>query len=96
MPETTFTVKEVSQHFGVTVWRIRRLFEQGILPGGPAGGKRVIQSAMLPAIATALKQRGWLPNNTAARENLFVAWIVGGCIGAPPTATDETEEQVTH
>ena len=46
----------------VLEWHVRRLFEDGDLPEVPKfGGKRVIDSHMLPAIVAGLRARGWLP-----------------------------------
>ncbi len=46
----------------VSEWQIRRLFEDGDLPEVQKfGGKRVINSHMLPAIVAGLRARGWLP-----------------------------------
>ncbi len=46
----------------VCQWQVRRLFEDGTLPEPPKfGGKRVIEANLLPAIISAMRDRGWLP-----------------------------------
>ena len=56
-----FTTKQVADLYGVEPWRVRRLFELGILDE-PArlGGKRIICQGLLVEIAVALRERGWL------------------------------------
>ena len=50
----------------VLEWQVRRLFEDGDLPEVQKfGGKRVIDSHMLPAIVAGLRARGWLPESSA-------------------------------
>lgn len=61
MPER-FTTKEVADLLGAQTWRVRRLFEAGVLPEPPRfAGKRAIPREMLPAIMDGLRARGWLP-----------------------------------
>jgi hypothetical protein len=49
----------------VPAWRIRRLFELGILPPAERVGRnRVVTESELPIIAVALSERGWLPAST--------------------------------
>jgi DNA-binding transcriptional MerR regulator len=60
---TPLTIGAVAKHFGVSAWKIRRLFEAGILPEpGRVGSYRVIAPEALPEIEDALRRRGYLPN----------------------------------
>jgi DNA-binding transcriptional MerR regulator len=56
------TIGAVAKHFGVTAWKVRRLFENGTLPQ-PArvGAYRVIPITDLPQIEAALRKCGYLP-----------------------------------
>lgn len=59
MPLTT---GEIGDMLGVQLWRVQRLFEDGDVPEVPrAGGRRIIDESMIPAIQAALEKRGWLP-----------------------------------
>lgn len=43
-------------------WRVRRIFEDGVLPEPPRfAGKRAIPADMVPAILAEFQRRGWLP-----------------------------------
>jgi hypothetical protein len=59
---TPLTIGAVARHFGVSAWKIRRLFESGIL-AEPArvGAYRVIPPEQLPEIEAALRACGYLP-----------------------------------
>ena len=57
---------EVADIFEQPAWRIRRLYEDGILPEpGRLGICRAIPASSLPDIASALRSRGWLPETEA-------------------------------
>jgi hypothetical protein len=60
---TTFQVGEILNTDG---WRVRRLFEDGVIPE-PArfAGKRAIPSELIPQIVDALRDKGWLPKAEA-------------------------------
>jgi hypothetical protein len=59
---TVLTTREAGELLGVKTWRVRRLFEDEILPEpGRFGGKRAIPREMLPLIIDALRAKGWLP-----------------------------------
>ena len=61
------TTGEVAELLGVDVWRVRRLYESGMLPEPPrAGAYRLIPKADLPRIIDAMRQRGWLPAASSA------------------------------
>ena len=58
-----FSTREIGDILGVDTWRIRRLFEAGVLPEPPRfAGKRAIPRETIPAIVDALRARGWLPS----------------------------------
>lgn len=60
--ENLFSTREAAVELGTVEWRVRRLFEDGTLPEPPRfAGKRAIPREQLPAIAQALRARGWLP-----------------------------------
>ena len=59
---------EVAEELGTVEWRVRRLYESGTLPEPPRfAGARAIPRADLPAIADALRARGWLPQAAEGR-----------------------------
>lgn len=56
-----WTVGAVARRFGCQPWQIRRLFERGLLPQAPrVGAYRVISSTDLPRVEEALRQAGYL------------------------------------
>lgn len=56
---------EVADHLSVQSWRIARLFELGVLPEPErVAGRRMISTDLIPAVAEALRARGWLANRT--------------------------------
>lgn len=56
-----FTTRELAELLGVESWRVRRLFELGVVPEPPRfAGKRHIPRAMVAQVAIALRDRGWL------------------------------------
>jgi hypothetical protein len=59
--DTVFTVGGVAKRFGVAPWRVRRLFERGLLPPpSRLGLNRVVNGSDLPKIETALRDAGYL------------------------------------
>jgi hypothetical protein len=52
----------IAKRYGLPVWKIRRLFERGLLPE-PArvGAYRVIPAADLSRVESALRKAGYLP-----------------------------------
>jgi len=57
-----FTIGSLAQRFGVPPWKIRRLFERGLLPpAARVGAYRVIHSLDLPKVEDALIAAGYLP-----------------------------------
>ena len=56
-----YTTRQVGQLLNQPIWRIQRLFEEGLL-NEPArfAGRRIIPADALPAIVDALRARGWL------------------------------------
>jgi DNA-binding transcriptional MerR regulator len=56
------TLGDVGRHFGLPTWKIRRLYERGLLPPSlRAGLYRIVQPSDLDAIEKALKAAGYLP-----------------------------------
>lgn len=61
------TTREIADQLGAKEWQVRRLFEVGRLPEPPRfAGKRAIPRDQIPAITSALQERGWLPGDCAA------------------------------
>ncbi len=55
------STRGVADLLGTDEWKIRRLFEDGLLDEPPRfAGKRVIWGAQIPSIIDALRSRGWL------------------------------------
>jgi hypothetical protein len=52
----------VAKRFGLPVWKVRRVFERGLLPE-PArvGAYRVVTPDYLPKVEAALRRVGYLP-----------------------------------
>jgi len=62
LSQSHFTTGELGELLGVQAWRIARLFELGVLAEPPRiGGRRLIAKELIPAVADALRERGWLP-----------------------------------
>ena len=60
--QMAMTLGQVADHFGVERWRVRRIFERGILPEGPrVGASRVFLPGDLPRIGEALARANYLP-----------------------------------
>jgi DNA-binding transcriptional MerR regulator len=61
------TTGDVAKLFGVKVWQVRRLFEDGTLPEPPRHGSyRAIPQESLAPIARVLADRGWLAKEVQA------------------------------
>lgn len=64
-----YTTREIADLLGTKTWRVRRLFESGRLPEpGRFAGKRAIPGELIPSIVDALRERNWLPSETAAQQ----------------------------
>jgi hypothetical protein len=56
------TIGAIAKHFGLSTWKVRRLFERRILPEpSRVGAYRVVAAADLPRIEAALRGCGYLP-----------------------------------
>ena len=54
----------VARHFGVPVWKVRRLYERAVLPPAERVGPfRIVRSTDLPTIEAALCRAGYLPGS---------------------------------
>jgi DNA-binding transcriptional MerR regulator len=61
MAGTLLTIGTVAQHFDVAAWKVRRLYERGILPEPARVGRyRIIPANDLPRIEAALRKCGYL------------------------------------
>ena len=59
-----YTTRETAEILDTDEWRVRRLFEEKLIPEpGRFGGKRAIPSSLIPHIVDALRSRGWLPSH---------------------------------
>jgi DNA-binding transcriptional MerR regulator len=68
------TVGDVARHFGIPIWRVRRLYEKGILPPPPrAGLYRLVPAGDLPRIEEALRQAGYLPVACSAEPKVVAS-----------------------
>jgi DNA-binding transcriptional MerR regulator len=63
MPATQLiTLGDVARRFNVPLWKVRRLYERGLLPEpARAGAYRVVSTRDLPKIEAALRRAGYLP-----------------------------------
>ncbi|MEM8495918.1 MAG: hypothetical protein AAF663_11090, partial [Planctomycetota bacterium] len=60
MPQPHYTTRELADLLGTDAWRVRRLFELGVLPEPPRCGQaRAIPREMIGEVAAALRDRGW-------------------------------------
>ena len=67
---TVLSTAEVANMLRVPSWRIRRLFEDGeLVEPARVAGRRVVPTAMLPAIIDALRNRDWLPISSERRRS---------------------------
>ena len=62
LPAAVLPLGAVARHFGVPVWKIRRLYERGVLPPAErVGSFRVVRAADFPTIEAALRRAGYMP-----------------------------------
>ena len=62
------TIGAAAQQLGCAAWKVRRLFQRGLLPPPPrAGTYRVIPVHDLPAVAQALRKAGYLRPSDGAQ-----------------------------
>jgi hypothetical protein len=60
--QTHYSVGAAAAQFGVPAWKVRRLFERGLLPpAARVGPYRIIPGSELPDVERALKKVGYLP-----------------------------------
>ena len=58
---TMLTIGDVARMYGLPVWKVRRLFERGLLPpASRIGAYRVFDESEIPVIEAALRQAGYL------------------------------------
>lgn len=58
---TWFTLGDIAERFKIPTWRVRRLFERGLLAEPPrAGSYRIVHESDLPRIERALRAAGYL------------------------------------
>jgi DNA-binding transcriptional MerR regulator len=63
---SVYTTGDVAERYGIPEWRVRRLYERGILPEpARAGTYRLIRAEDLPGVENALRRAGYLPNAEA-------------------------------
>lgn len=56
------TVGDLAKRLGIAAWKIRRIFEEGVLPEPPRAGRyRIFFPEDLPALVAALVRRGHVP-----------------------------------
>ncbi len=68
MTQKIFSTAETARLLGTDPWRVRRLFELGVIDDVPRIGRhRVISATMLPLIIEALQKRNWLKREHTAR-----------------------------
>jgi DNA-binding transcriptional MerR regulator len=57
-----FTIGDVARRFAIPTWKVRRLFERGLLTEPRRiGFFRVVSESELPTIEACLRQCGYLP-----------------------------------
>lgn len=58
---TFFSTREIAEILGTDEWRVRRLYEAGVV-AEPArfAGKRVIPGSDIPLIIDGMRRRGWM------------------------------------
>lgn len=67
MGTSYLTLGNIAKRYGLPIWKVRRIFERGLLPEpGRVGAYRVIAAAELPALEEALRAAGYLPKVIAA------------------------------
>ena len=89
------TTREIAEFFGVEIWRVQRLFEDGTLPEPDRfGGKRAIPRDALPQIVDALRARGWLPETEATRILPIVLGVWIRRVGSADMTTATREKPI--
>jgi DNA-binding transcriptional MerR regulator len=64
--EIIYTVGQIAARYGVPAWKVRRLFERGLVPQATrVGAYRVVPASELPVIEEALRRAGYLPREVA-------------------------------
>jgi len=64
-----YSTRETAELLGTALWRVRRLFECGALSEPQRiAGRRIIPRELLPVVAGALVERGWLGSAVAETE----------------------------
>jgi hypothetical protein len=64
--EIIYTVGQIAARYGVPAWKVRRVFERGLVPPATrVGAYRVVPASELPVIEEALRQAGYLPGEAA-------------------------------
>lgn len=67
--QSRFTTRSIADLLGTEEWRVRRLYELGVLDEPERfAGKRAIEREQIPAIVDALRDRGWLPVASCPKE----------------------------
>jgi DNA-binding transcriptional MerR regulator len=60
-PASVLTIGDTARHFGVPAWKVRRLYERGLLPPpARAGLYRLVSVEELPKVEEALRRAGYL------------------------------------
>jgi hypothetical protein len=63
----------LARRYGCPAWRVRRLFERGLLPPAPrVGAYRVIAVGDLPLVEQALRAADYLPPDQWCRRGIYV------------------------
>ena len=61
MDTENMTIGDVARRLGIPAWKVRRLFERGVLPPARRVGIwRVISTKELPKVEKALQEAGYL------------------------------------
>ena len=56
------STRNLGDWLGVEEWRVRRVFEDRLVPEPPRVGRnRAIPVSMIPLVIEALRSKGWLP-----------------------------------
>jgi DNA-binding transcriptional MerR regulator len=56
-----YTTGAIARRLGIAEWKVRRIFERGLLPDpGRAGTYRLIPASDLPKVEDALRRAGYL------------------------------------
>jgi hypothetical protein len=60
--EIIYTVGQIAARYAVPAWKVRRLFERGLVPQATrVGAYRVVPASELPVIEEALRLAGYMP-----------------------------------